>query len=260
MRWSAEVTPTSMQPPIFRFGRFSLDTGAGLLRSGAEEVALRNKSLELLTYLVRNAGRVVLTEELLTAVWNGLNVTENSLTQCIHDIRRALDDSERALIRTVPRRGYIFPADALETISLLPDPAQFELSAAKIKDRPALAVLPFVNIGGAPENQFFAAGMSEDITTALSRIGELFIIAPHADYAGRGNSATLKGVAEELGARYVLKGSVRVNSNKLRVTRACGKDRPRASPRGKRWYRRAVCSCFLRRDRTAKRSGCSKML
>src|SRR5262245_61212874 len=147
MRRNAEVQTNSMQQPAYRFGRFTLDTNAGLLRSGAEEVALRNKSLELLTHLVRNAGRVVLKDELLAAVWNGLNVSEDSLTQCIHDIRRALDDRDRALIRTVPRRGYLFPAEVLETIFFPPEPAQPELSVAKVRDRPPLAVLPFVNIG-----------------------------------------------------------------------------------------------------------------
>src|SRR6187431_2865492 len=97
-----------------KFAGFSVDRERGLLRDGTVDVQLRAKSLELLLYLVSNAGRVVSKAELLDAVWNGLAVSEDSLTQCIHDVRRALGDSEQKLVRTVPRRGYLFPVEMLE--------------------------------------------------------------------------------------------------------------------------------------------------
>lgn len=92
----------------FRFGPFVLDTDrAALVRDGAE-VRLRPKSFEVLRYLVEHPGRLVTRDELMTAVWGETVVTEGSLTQCIIDVRRALNDAGQDKIRTVPRRGYIF--------------------------------------------------------------------------------------------------------------------------------------------------------
>lgn len=99
---------------IYRFAGFSLDAAGGLLRNGSGEIALRPKSFDLLTYLVRNAGRVVSKSELMDAVWPNVTVTEDSLTRCIFDIRRALDDSGQMLVRTISRRGYLFSAEMLD--------------------------------------------------------------------------------------------------------------------------------------------------
>jgi len=100
--------------PIYRFAGFSLDTGACLLRNGSGEIALRPKSFDLLSYLIRNAGRVVPKAELMDAVWPNVTVTDDSLTQCISDIRRALEDANHVLLRTVSRRGYLLSGEAIE--------------------------------------------------------------------------------------------------------------------------------------------------
>lgn len=99
---------------VFRFAGFTLDLHSGLLSDGRAPIALRPKSMELLTVLVRQAGRVVPKDELMETVWPSVYVTEDSLTQCIHDIRRALGERSATLLKTVPRRGYIFSRDALE--------------------------------------------------------------------------------------------------------------------------------------------------
>jgi len=94
----------------YRFGDYKLDLEGGFLRRGDEEVALRAKSFEVLTYLVERQGRLVTKTELIEAVWRDAAVTDNSLAQCLVEIRRALDDDAQELVRTVARRGYLFVA------------------------------------------------------------------------------------------------------------------------------------------------------
>src|SRR5512147_226701 len=92
----------------YRFDRFTLDLRAGCMRLGEAEVPLRPKSFEVLLYLVRNPGRLVSKGELIERVWPGIAVTENSLAQCIKDVREALGDREQAIVQTVAKRGYRF--------------------------------------------------------------------------------------------------------------------------------------------------------
>src|SRR3981081_4361132 len=89
------------------FDAFTLDVSRGCLRRGADDVRLRPKSFDVLRYLVENPGRLVGKEELIRAVWQNAFVTDNSLVQCLIEIRRALRDDAQVIIRTVPRRGYI---------------------------------------------------------------------------------------------------------------------------------------------------------
>jgi predicted ATPase/DNA-binding winged helix-turn-helix (wHTH) protein len=90
------------------FGDFTLDFERGFLHRGFEEVKLRPKSFEVLAYLVRHPGRLVTKDELLGAIWPDAFITDNSLAQCLLEVRRALADGSQQLIRTVARRGYIF--------------------------------------------------------------------------------------------------------------------------------------------------------
>ena len=94
----------------YRFGDYTLDLESGFLLRGGEEVDLRAKSFEVLTYLVERPGRLVTKAELIDAVWRDAAVTDNSLAQCLVEIRRALGDDAQELVRTVARRGYLFVA------------------------------------------------------------------------------------------------------------------------------------------------------
>ncbi|MER8692099.1 winged helix-turn-helix domain-containing protein [Mesorhizobium opportunistum] len=194
--------------PIYCFADFKIDTRTGVLRNGSGEVALRPKSLDLLVFLVRNAGRVVSKDDLLSSVWNDVVVTEDSLTQCVSDIRRALGDKEQKLIRTLPRRGYMFAGEVLLA-------AVVERPAAV--DKPSLVVLPFDNMSSDREQSFFADGVVEEITTALSRFRSFSVIARNSAFVYKGRSVDVRQVAEELGVRYVLEGSVRRVSDRLRI-------------------------------------------
>jgi DNA-binding winged helix-turn-helix (wHTH) protein len=98
------------------FDAFTLDVSRGCLRSGADDVRLRPKSFDVLLYLIENPGRLVSKQELIRAVWRNAFVTDNSLVQCLIEIRRALRDDAQVIIRTVPRRGYIFDASVSEAL------------------------------------------------------------------------------------------------------------------------------------------------
>src|SRR2546421_2899260 len=106
------MNPSELPPEPRRrqygFGDFVLDVESGFLRQGGTEIPLQPKAFEVLSYLVERHGRVVAKGELMDAVWRDTAITENSLSQCIVQIRRALSDDSQQLIRTVARRGYVF--------------------------------------------------------------------------------------------------------------------------------------------------------
>jgi adenylate cyclase len=199
--------------PIYSFAGFSLDTRAGVLRDGAGEIALRPKSLDLLIFLIRNAGRLVSKDELLHAVWSDVIVTEDSLTQCISDIRRALGDKAQTVIRTMPRRGYMLPGEVLEG-----PPAVDARPTLQLPDKPSLVVLPFENLSSDPEQSYLADGTVEEITAALARIRGLFVMSRNSAFAYRGQTLDLPRIGRELGVRYVLEGSVRRHLDQLRIS------------------------------------------
>src|SRR3712207_1748525 len=102
------------KPPrmVYRFDHFTLDLARGaLLASDGAELPLRPKSFAMLQLLVENAGRLLDRDAIMRAVWPNMFVTDDSIAQCVHDIRRAFGDEARGLLRTVPRRGYLFAAE-----------------------------------------------------------------------------------------------------------------------------------------------------
>ena len=109
-----------------RFDQFALDMSRGSLASAVGEIWLRPKSFAVLRYLVENAGRLISKDEIFTALWPNSIVTDDLLVQCISEIRQALHDDQQRLIKTVPRRGYLF--DAAITRS---DAAGVTVSAAR---------------------------------------------------------------------------------------------------------------------------------
>jgi DNA-binding winged helix-turn-helix (wHTH) protein len=102
------------------FGDFTLDVERRILRRGHEELPLRPKSFEVLAYLVEHHGHLVTRADLMEAVWPATAVTDNSLTQCMVEIRRTLDDESQQLIRTMARRGYLFAAPVATQITKFP--------------------------------------------------------------------------------------------------------------------------------------------
>jgi DNA-binding winged helix-turn-helix (wHTH) protein len=97
-----------MVPKSFRFDAFTLDLERLCVDGPSGEARLRRKSFEVLRYLVEHAGRVATRQDLIDAVWSDVTVTDQSLRQCINEVRRALGDKDQRIIKTVPQRGYLF--------------------------------------------------------------------------------------------------------------------------------------------------------
>jgi len=207
-----------------RFESFVLDLERLCLHGPSGQADLRPKSFEVLRYLVEHAGRVVTKEEVLNAVWPDVTVGDESLTQCIRDVRRALGDESQGLVKTVPRRGYLVDVVVSESdlAAIQPGPTRAavdrEAAPLALPDRPSIAVLAFTNMSGDPGQDYFSDGITEDIITGLSRFSELFVIARNSSFQYKGQSPDVRQVGRELGVRYVLEGSIRRAGDRVRIS------------------------------------------
>jgi len=207
------------------FEDFVLDAERRELRSGGDFVAVEPKVFDLLLHLIAHRRRVVTQDELIDAVWDGRVVSESALTTAINAARVALGDSGAAqrLIKTLPRKGFRFVGEVREHLAIgnpvSPDPPDtVSRSTPALPDKPSIAVLPFANLSGDTQQEYFADGVVEDIITALSRFGWLFVIARNSSFTYKGRSVDVKQVGRELGVRYVLEGSIRKSRDRIRVT------------------------------------------
>lgn len=204
------MKPSDPAPKTYRFAPWQLDLARGSLIGPGGEFTLRPKTLEVLQHLVVNAGRLVSRDDLLDTVWRDVTVTEESLTQCISEIRQTLGDSDQRFVKTVPRRGYLFAAP-VET----GQPAS--AASARIV-RPTVVVLPFANLSGDPAQDFLADSLTEDIIAALSQFNEFAIIARQSTLALKGKSGDVRDVSKALDARYVIEGSIRRMGSQIRAS------------------------------------------
>ena len=160
---------TAAEEAVYQFEGFVLDIPRGiLLTADGEAIQLRYKSFELLRLFVENAGRLLDRDTINQAVWSGAVVNDDSITQCVRDIRRTLGDDAQTMVKTVPRRGYVFAAKV--TTSREERAAQKISNVATLPDRSSIAVMAFTNMSGDPDQEYFVDGMVEEIITALSRI------------------------------------------------------------------------------------------
>jgi TolB-like protein len=208
----------------FAFGDHVLDPDRRELARGSEPVAVGPQVFDLLMYLLRNREHVVTKDDLIDAVWGGRIVSESTLTSHINAVRKAIGDTgeEQRLVRTIARKGYRFVGEVREAdASERPDPARTHEPVAQalvLPDRPSIAVLPFLNLSGDPTQDYLVDGVVEDITSALSRISWLFVIARNSSFTYKGRPVDVKQVGRELGVRYVLEGSLRKAANRVRIT------------------------------------------
>jgi len=159
----------------FSFDQFVLDTDRRELRGPAGLISLEPQVFDLLVYLIRNRDRVVSKDDIMAAVWDGRIVSESALTTRINAARSGIGDSGDAqrLIETLPRKGLRFICDVRETKDIEAPHAPAAPDRQRplaLPDRPSIAVLPFQNLSGEPEQDYFADGMVEDIIAALSRL------------------------------------------------------------------------------------------
>ena len=206
---------------ILAFGPFRLDAETETLFKGAEPVPLGRRAVALLRALVVRQGAPLSKDELINAAWPGLAVEESNLTVQIAALRRVFSEEPNgdSWIETLPRRGYRFVGPLVnENNTSAPTPRPEGVQAPALPDKPSIAILPFQNMSGDPEQEYFVDGMVEDIITALSRMRWLFIIARNSSFTYKGRAVDLKQVGRELGVRYVLEGSVRKAANRVRIT------------------------------------------
>jgi TolB-like protein/Tfp pilus assembly protein PilF len=200
------------------FENCSLDADRRELRRGGELVAVEPQVFDLLVFLIENRDRVVSKDDLMASVWQGRVVSESTLTSRINAARKAIGDSgdQQSLIRTVARKGFRFVGTlrdaAVETAGEAAQPA------LPLPERPSIAVLPFVNMSGDPEQDYFSDGISEDIITALSKLRWFLVIARNSSFTYKGKAVHLKQIADELGVGYVVEGSVRKSGDRVRIT------------------------------------------
>jgi adenylate cyclase len=222
---SADQVLLEMTRKSLRFESFTIDLERLCLQGPSGRAELRPKSFEVLRYLVEHAGRIVTKDELLSAIWPDVTVTDESLTQCIRDVRRALGDEGQRIVKTVPRRGYL--VDVMISASdaaVTHPPGATKVAAAgealplALPDRPSIAVLAFTNMSGDPGQEYFSDGITEDIITGLSRFSELFVIARNSSFQYKGKSSDIRQVGRELGVRYVLEGSIRRAGDRVRIS------------------------------------------
>lgn len=184
----------------YRFGRFLLDVDQCRLEHAGIEVKLRPQSFLVLRYLVENSGRLLTKSELMGAIWGRAAVTEDSLVQCLGDVRRALEDHDQLLVQTKPRQGYIFTATPQPMIS-------------------SIAVLPFVDMSdAAQESAWLADGLAEELISVLGRVPGLKVASRSLSFRFRDKAFDLHDIGSELNVETVLEGSVRRAGNQLRVS------------------------------------------
>lgn len=189
------------------FGPFVLDRSRMALLQAGKTVAVGQRGLALLSVLADHDD-VVSKSDLMQAGWPGTIVEEGNLTVQIAALRKALgarDDGQEWIV-TVPRVGYRLLRGE--------GPSEGEVRSPL----PSLAVLPFQNLSGDPEQDYFADGVVEDIITALSRFKSFAVVARNSSFAYRGRAVDVRTAANEMGVRYVLEGSVRRAGSRLRVT------------------------------------------
>jgi TolB-like protein/DNA-binding winged helix-turn-helix (wHTH) protein/Tfp pilus assembly protein PilF len=253
----------------FRLGDWVVEPATHRIVRDGEEVRLEPKVMRVLAFLARRQQRVVTRRELEAAVWPGMIVTDDAVTNTVIKLRRALGDAARdpRYIETIAKSGYRLIAEVEPLPSgqdedaappaagarpgdeapaktqitpryarliptllavvplialaigwwLMRSPAEGPAPAATEPDRPVVAVLPFDNLSGDPQRDYFADGITEDLITDLSKLSGLKVVARNSVMPYRGSSEPASRIGSELGADFLVRGSVQRAGERLRI-------------------------------------------
>lgn len=238
----------------FMFDPFEFEPGRGRLTRAGEEIHLRPKTLAVLQYLLERAGQLVSRNELLAAIWPEVVVTEDSLAQCVIELRRALDDDQRSMVRTVRGRGLILEVPvhregeddgapprqsflwhkrhggkliaALTVVGALMlwwaatrGPAVVPADATvRAPAAHSIAVLPFEDLSPADDQSYLADGISEEILHSLAQVPGLAVTARTSSAASKGSTDDIRAAGRRLQVAYLVEGSVRVEDDAVRIS------------------------------------------
>jgi len=221
--YQVEVAGEAASPNVIRFGNFELDTAQFELRQAGARLAVEPQVFDLIAYLAKNSERTVTKDEIFAEIWNNRIVSDAALSSQIKVARKVLGDdgTSQHTIRTVHGRGvrFVAPIEGSQEDSAAGRDQKFESHAlSEIARKPSVAVLPLVNLNGNPAEDYFADGITEDVTTALSKNRWLTVIARNSAFAFRNSSDGIRVVGEKLKADYIVTGSVRKADTRARVT------------------------------------------
>ena len=215
-----------------------IDWGSGTVSNAAvEPITLRPQSLAVLKLLVARPGELVTKTELMVSVWAGLAVTDDSLVQCVTEIRKALGDEQHLIVKTAPKRGYIFVPGAQENlpqsqvkswttslavaalVAIVAGVLWFNRAPPAEGNVPVIAVLPFDDMSADKSMAYLGNGVADDIITMLARSPDVQVLARNSSFEYRDKPTDLRKVGAALGADYVMEGSVRKDEGgrKLRI-------------------------------------------
>ncbi|NOD93232.1 tetratricopeptide repeat protein [Ruegeria sp. HKCCD4884] len=231
---------------------FSVETRELLDRRG-NPVHLRRQSSEVLAYLIDRMSETVSKDDLIENIWAKTAVTDDSLSQCIADIRRTLNDADHRIVRTIPKKGYRLVPTSVSSDELQPETASrtatridrprlavFSLIGVMVlalgavwglgwgrntaseelplPSKPSIAVLAFQDLSVGPDANYLSDAIAEGIIVDLSRYSELFVIARNSSFSFRDSTSDVSQISRALGVRYLLEGSQQKSGDQLRVT------------------------------------------
>jgi DNA-binding winged helix-turn-helix (wHTH) protein/tetratricopeptide (TPR) repeat protein len=209
----------------FRFGPFTLDRDSYRLLRDGEPLTLAPKAIDLLFLFCARPAALITKDDILSALWPGIAVTDNAITQVVSDLRHVLGDSAAApsFVQTVPRRGYRFvaPVEPVDPVTRTPAttphrPRPVGTGPARPRTR-AVAVMDFTNVTGDPEMQWLAAGIAETVTNDLRSIRDLVVL--DRALVAESSRRTIAGATDRpLGPDLLIVGSFQQSGDRLRIT------------------------------------------
>ncbi len=216
------------EPSLIRFGAFELDLRAAELRKDGHRIRLQEQPFQILVELLDRPGQVVSREEIRNKLWPNNTIVEfdHSINTAVKRLRDALQDSAESprYIETLARRGYRFIASVSPQPEKVHQPgvAPFTPAAAwPVEGSPpqnaSIAVLPFTNMSGDPENEYFSDGLTEELINELAHAPGLKVIARTSAFAFKGKQEDIRSIGRTLGVAHIVEGSVRRAGSRVRI-------------------------------------------
>ena len=221
--YGRNVKAGTIQKLVYQFNQLTLDTALYCLDVSGNRISIEPQVFDLLVYLIENRNRVVTRDEALENLWKGKVVTDSALGARIKQARKAIGDNgdRQGVIKTFHGRGYQFIAEVTE-FSTQKGSEKIEPLASRevfsLPDKPSIAILPFTNMSGDSEQEYFSDGLTADIIANLCRYRELFVIDHESAFAYRDGGADAEHFANQLAVKYVAKGKIRRVGNQVRIS------------------------------------------